>query len=81
MARPTDKSPETAINELARVLYERLERLAGTGDYVEWERLPSWERALHRHGVKAVLGETELLRSILPLADDDVIERRVEKRE
>jgi hypothetical protein len=82
MARPAEESPENALDALGRVLYERMERLApGCDEYVEWKDLPQWQRDLHRHGVEAVLDETDLLRLVLPLADDHVIHGRTKERE
>lgn len=70
MARPAEESPENAIALLGRVLYEEMERLApGAGDYVEWEKLPQWERDLHINGVCRVLRESDLVMAALPLAD------------
>jgi hypothetical protein len=70
-----------AIDALARILYEKMERLApGAGEYVAWDELPEWERDLHRHGIEAVLEDRDLLFSAVPFAGDDVINGCIEER-
>lgn len=66
-AAPTD----CAVNALAKVLFEEMERLApGVGPH-EWNEIEQWERDLHARGVAKMLEARSLVLRALSLADDD----------
>jgi hypothetical protein len=61
-----------AINRLAKVLYEEMERLApGAGDYVEWDALSDWRRDFSMLCIERIFEEQELCAQIV--AHDNVI--------
>lgn len=74
--------PASALAELARLLYETMERLApGSGEFVEWGNLTQWQRDLFLNCVEALLDEHDLIRWAIKLADDDVINGRSQEHE
>lgn len=72
IAATSNVSRDEALRELARLLYEEMERLAPSGpEHIDWGSLPEWERDLHVHGVRRVLRERPLLALVLRGGDGD----------
>ena len=75
-------APADPITALARILYERMERLApGPSQFVEWDKLTDWYRGLYTNSIRTLLEEPELIHAALHLADDDVVLGRDKKAE
>lgn len=59
------------VEQLGRVLYAELERLApGMDDFVEWNSADVWVRDLHRLAVLRLLRERDLIFSAFATAHD-----------
>lgn len=71
-----DEKFSNVLNDLGRILFEEMERLAPSSPevFVDWDEMGDWDRLVYVNSVRRLLVDEDRLRLALQLAGDDGVD-------